>query len=459
MKKLTKNIWTIIVLTSFISFNLFGNLHAQSHVYKLANNLSDEKNLNGVWSYNSDYRKNGRQSVILTGVTVGALDTSFSYFEDFNGTVGSEWSNTSTTALARGWAPTPIVLGELSNETVSLTLSEIPTHEIVNVSFELYMNKSTDGSGKAYPSGSFGYGPDIWTLSVDDGPLLLKTTFSSHRWQHYPNSYPEGPLTPPKTGAYKTLSNDDTRYKLFFNFPHNSPTLILNFSASGWQGISDESWALDNVVVNVLPKETAAINPKNNHWYERIDDTMSWHEAKAHCESLEGYLVTITSQDEQDFVFDNLVSNSPYDCWLGATDEDDEGNWHWVTGEDWNFENWDSEEPDNCNSIEHYAVSITPDGSWQDRATLNNGSCGCDCPDDFKPMSTICEWGEIQPILCDFDGDGAVTYDDFYNVFQPAYGTQAGEPGFVPDCDMNQDGLIDMLDYTEWYSCYMDANP
>jgi hypothetical protein len=69
----------------------------------------------------------------------------------------------------------------------------------------------------------------------------------------------------------------------------------------------------------------------------------------------------------------------------------------------------------------------------------------------LKPIKTI--------IRGDFNGDGAVTYEDFYNVFQPAYGTKLNDQGFVPECDMNQDGIIDMLDYTEWYSCYMDANP
>jgi hypothetical protein len=61
----------------------------------------------------------------------------------------------------------------------------------------------------------------------------------------------------------------------------------------------------------------------------------------------------------------------------------------------------------------------------------------------------------------DFDVDGAVTYDDLNDQFLPAYGTQTGEPGYVAECDMNHDGLIDMLmlDYTEWYELYTDNNP
>jgi hypothetical protein len=58
----------------------------------------------------------------------------------------------------------------------------------------------------------------------------------------------------------------------------------------------------------------------------------------------------------------------------------------------------------------------------------------------------------------DFNGDGAVTYDDLYDYFLPAYGTQTGDPGYVAEFDMNSNGVIDMSDYSEWYACYMKAN-
>jgi hypothetical protein len=79
--------------------------------------------------------------------------------------------------------------------------------------------------------------------------------------------------------------------------------------------------------------------------------------------------------------------------------------------------------------------------------------------DAFKLRSLVLRLNSAQIYKGDFNGDGAVTYDDFYDVFQPAYGTHEGDPDFISECDMNQDGSIDMLDYTEWYSCYMEANP
>lgn len=83
---------------------------------------------------------------------------------------------------------------------------------------------------------------------------------------------------------------------------------------------------------------------ENGHFYEYIDDSeISWDDANASANSksylgLQGYLVTVTSQDENDFVAQKLQG----DGWIGASDdtsfsyisEDDSGHdqWYWVTG-------------------------------------------------------------------------------------------------------------------------------
>jgi hypothetical protein len=45
----------------------------------------------------------------------------------------------------------------------------------------------------------------------------------------------------------------DSVYNLSFTFAHNASDLVLDFSANGLQGIGDESWGLDNVMVQVTP--------------------------------------------------------------------------------------------------------------------------------------------------------------------------------------------------------------
>jgi len=65
------------------------------------------------------------------------------YFNNFEGAVGSEWSNTSTDI-------TPVkarrFLGQFGNETVSLALAGLPSHEYLTVSFDLFLIRSWDGN-------------------------------------------------------------------------------------------------------------------------------------------------------------------------------------------------------------------------------------------------------------------------------------------------------------------------
>jgi hypothetical protein len=128
-------------------------------------------------------------------------------------------------------------------------------------------------------------------------------------------------------------------------------------------------------------------NPDNGHWYQIFDDTvMTWHDAKAHCESMDGYLATITSKQENDFVFDNLVNPIGHDCWLGGTDEANEGNWQWITGEAWEYSNWDPGEPNDDCGGEDYLHLYDSTGFWNDLD--NYGLC-------WSLNYPICEWDEL----------------------------------------------------------------
>ena len=95
------------------------------------------------------------------------------------------------------------------------------------------------------------------------------------------------------------------------------------------------------------------------HYYELIipDDTITWDEAKVEAENRfylgsSGFLATITSQSENDFIMSNYPPPS-YNLgpWIGGyQDPVNSGpseNWHWVTGEEWNFTNWAGGEPND----------------------------------------------------------------------------------------------------------------
>jgi len=90
----------------------------------------------------------------------------------------------------------------------------------------------------------------------------------------------------------------------------------------------------------------------NDHWYERVNAEVTWHEAKQQAEDMGGYLATTTSDAENTWVYDNLGGAG---TWLGGTDEGSEGTWRWVTGEPWGYTRWaSSDQPDNAGGAEHY---------------------------------------------------------------------------------------------------------
>lgn len=92
----------------------------------------------------------------------------------------------------------------------------------------------------------------------------------------------------------------------------------------------------------------------NGHTYQIYDESLSWTEAKRYCEDMGGYLVTITSEDEQKVVEEIVSKGNKYQYWLGGTDKGSEGHWQWITGEKWKYTNWDNRQPDNGFGHEHY---------------------------------------------------------------------------------------------------------
>jgi hypothetical protein len=84
-------------------------------------------------------------------------------------------------------------------------------------------------------------------------------------------------------------------------------------------------------------------SPVTGHWYERIDKEISWVNAKDEAAALtysgvQGHLATITSDQENWWIVNNLGGELTLDRWLGGYLEG--GNWKWVTGESWTYTNW-----------------------------------------------------------------------------------------------------------------------
>lgn len=119
-----------------------------------------------------------------------------------------------------------------------------------------------------------------------------------------------------------------------------------------------------------------------NSRYEIIYGKLTWWEAAAYCESLGGHLATITSQAEQDFI-DSLNSDGDR-LWIGGY-RPDGLVFAWITGEPWNYTNWDEGEPNNSSNVVSHedSVCVWP-RKWNDLSYKNTS----------EQRGFICEWDE-----------------------------------------------------------------
>ncbi|MEZ4810411.1 MAG: PA14 domain-containing protein [Allomuricauda sp.] len=142
------------------------------------------------------------------------------------------------------------------------------------------------------------------------------------------------------------------------------------------------------------------------HYYEYVPSLgITWTSARDAAAlrtfyGLQGYLATISIQDESDL----LGSQAPGAGWIGASDAALEGDWYWVTGPEagtlfwrggaggtaFDYEFWNAGEPNNS-ANEDYAHITAPGvglpGSWNDLS--NTGAAS----GDYQPKGYLVEYG------------------------------------------------------------------
>lgn len=120
--------------------------------------------------------------------------------------------------------------------------------------------------------------------------------------------------------------------------------------------------------------------PSGEHQYKIFYDTLTWEEAKSACEAKGGHLATITSEEEQQKL--NLYNAGNHKLWIGGY-KNTEGQWCWVTGEPWEYENWGDGEPNNSSNVVagESCVAMWPE-KWNDLANSNT----------YEQSGYICEW-------------------------------------------------------------------
>lgn len=145
---------------------------------------------------------------------------------------------------------------------------------------------------------------------------------------------------------------------------------------------------LDNIILSQQVPEPGVIpvfNPANGHYYEFVPAVINWNSAKIAAselsyQGLQGHLATITSVEENQFVLDIIRGKGTGAVWLGGYQPpgstEPAGGWTWITGETWEYTNWNIEEPSNHGPFGYNEDSLmmygpheaqpTVEGKWND---------------------------------------------------------------------------------------------
>jgi hypothetical protein len=132
-----------------------------------------------------------------------------------------------------------------------LTLSNLPAHSAVNISFILGFLESWDSSN---PSP---WSPDYLKIEVDGSTILDLLTISGAV------NYGGGTILADYVQANAQIYFSDTLIDMapssaLLSIPHsaNSLSLSINAYGAGWQGGTDEAWGLDALTITYVPADS-----------------------------------------------------------------------------------------------------------------------------------------------------------------------------------------------------------
>lgn len=202
-------------------------------------------------------------SFLLASCAKGPQKESVYYFNDFENQDLHNISNANISGFNDSR-----VLGRYNNSGFKLSFYQLPKHDMLEISFDLYLHDSWDGVLNGDNLG----GPDIWQMYLD-GNLFINTTFSNQDCpvqscvsQSYPANYPNS-NNAPKSGAYRRdltgvchlagQVGGSSQYKIVKTIRHTGQVFTLECldklkQLNAKSPICDESWSVDNIKVKLI---------------------------------------------------------------------------------------------------------------------------------------------------------------------------------------------------------------
>jgi len=124
----------------------------------------------------------------------------------------------------------------------------------------------------------------------------------------------------------------------------------------------------------------------NGHSYLLVPTSADWLSARAYAEASGGHLATITSAEEGAFIAQ--LAGATEMCHVGGRVVN--GQWSWVTGEAWDYTNWNPGEPNNQGGAEEFLLFFPSNTRWNDMYGGHPAAFVNEWPAGANPCSPAC---------------------------------------------------------------------
>ena len=164
--------------------------------------------------------------------------------------------------------------------------------------------------------------------------------------------------------AITSITNENYTHSSLSDGTYYYKVAAVNSSGTG---------TLSSVGRSILASDIEGSETNDGHTYALTSSTMNWAAAASAAAAVGGYLSTINTREENDWLYDEFSSygGKSRDLWIGSKDNVTEGTWYWYTG----LTSTDGGVTDNISS-----GALWPDGTtkWYSNEPNDYGS-GEDC--------------------------------------------------------------------------------
>ena len=186
-----------------------------------------------------------------------------------------------------------------------------------------------------------------------------------------------------------------------------SAVLVMIFTLSLFMPMFTDNAASEEVSdIEVI---FTAVNPENNNTYHLLSEA-SWSESAQVARGLDGYLVTINDEQENQWLMDTFgnYDGQSRHLWTGLSDSQEEGTYKWHDGTPFLYRNWGEDQPSSNGEEDYIHIAGTNMGNimpghWND---LENNP-------QYFPVYGVVEVGPGADYALRFDGiDDQIIIDD-----------------------------------------------